>query len=265
MGDAWVAGRGAEVIFYNPAQIPVLRGSTLGVARFGGDATLGTFSTVGPWWKVWIGAGVQFLDYNRGQFPRVFAQPADLVRGGSINGSSLAATVSAAFRFKGFRIGASGKYVEERVFDGHSGSAGFDFGIAREVFRATFALAVQNLGGDLKIENQIGELPTRVTLGVASPSIRAGTFFDFAFTASVARERDGRIAPAGGAELIYEPVGGWYFVARAGARRVRQNAGEGESPVTFGGSFGLDRFWLDYAFQPYEGPGAAHRVAIRIQ
>jgi hypothetical protein len=35
--------------------------------------------------------------------------------------------------------------------------------------------------------------------------------------------------------------------------------------VTFGGSFGLDRFWLDYAFQPYKGPGAAHRLGIRIQ
>ena len=73
------------------------------------------------------------------------------------------------------------------------------------------------------------------------------------------------MCPGGGAELIYEPVGGWYFVARAGARRVRSEPGRAESPVSFGGSFGLDRFWLDYAFQPYKGPGAAHRVGIRIQ
>ena len=265
MGDAWVAGRGAEVIFYNPAQLPVLRGSAIGVARFGSTATLGTFSTVGPFGRIWIGAGVQYLDYQARPGFSIFGQPGELTLDGPYNASSLAATVSSAFRFKGVRFGVSGKYVEERIGGLQGGKAAFDFGVAREFFRGTFALSVQNVGSDVQLEADVSRLPTRVSFGVASPTIRVSTFFDFNFVASVARENDGRIVPAGGAELIYEPVGGWNFMVRAGARRVRKLLDRGESPVTVGGSFGLDRFWLDYAFQPYEGPGAAHRVSIRIQ
>lgn len=265
VGDAWVAGRGAEVLFYNPAQIGVLRGTTLSAQRFGDAATLGTLSTVGPFGKIWIGAGAQYLDYHAEPAAGLFTDPAGLTLRGPVNAASLAATVSAAFRFKGVRFGVGAKYVEERVGGARDNGAAFDFGAAREVRRATVALAVQNLGGDLELLGQEAELPTRVTLGVTSPSIRVSTFFDAGIALSVARERDGRIVPAGGAELIYEPVGGWYFVARAGARRVRSEPGRAESPVTFGGSFGLDRLWLDYAFQPYKGPGAAHRLGIRIQ
>jgi hypothetical protein len=96
--------------------------------------------------------------------------------------------------------------------------------------------------------------------------IRLGTYFDLVIAGAIARERDGRIVPGGGLELSYEPVGGWNFVARAGGRRVDDGPGPRESPVTLGGSFGLDRFWLDYAFQPSRnGGGASHRVGIRIQ
>jgi hypothetical protein len=262
VGDAWVAGRGAEVLFYNPAQIGVLRGSTISVQRFGDAATQGTLSTVGPFGKIWIGAGVQYLDYHASSF---FTPPGSLTLRGSVNAASMAATVAAAFRFKGVRFGVGAKYLEERVGGARGNGAAFDFGAAREVRRATVALAVQNLGADLDLPGQEAELPARVTLGLTSPSIRVSTFFDAGIALAVSREQDGRIVPAGGAELIYEPVGGWYFVARAGARRVRSGPERAESPVTFGGSFGLDRFWLDYAFQPYKGPGAAHRLGIRIQ
>ena len=265
VGDAWAAGRGAEVLFYNPAQIGVLRGTTISAQRFGDAATLGTLSTVGPFGKIWLGAGVQYLDYHAAPAAGVFTSPAGLTLRGPVNAASLAATVAAAFRFKGVRFGVGAKYVEERVGGARGNGAAFDLGAAREVRRATVALSVQNLGGDLELLGQDAELPTRVTLGLTSPSIRVSTFFDAGIALAVSREWDGRIVPGGGAELIYEPVGGWYFVARASARRVRSEPGRAESPVTFGGSFGLDRFWLDYAFQPYKGPGAAHRVGIRIQ
>jgi hypothetical protein len=265
VGDAWAAGRGAEVLFYNPAQIGVLRGTTISAQRFGDAATLGTLSTVGPFGRIWIGAGMQYLDYHAEPATGFYTDPAGLTSRGPVHAASMAATVAAAFRFKGVRFGVGAKYVEERVGAARDNGAAFDVGAAREVGRTTVALAVQNLGGDLEVLGQEAELPTRVTLGVASPTIRVSTFFDATIALAVSREQDGRIVPAGGAELFYEPVGGWYFVARAGARRVRSEPGRAEAPVTFGGSFGLDRFWLDYAFQPYKGPGAAHRLGIRIQ
>jgi len=264
LGNAYVAGRGSEVLFYNPAQIFVLRGSTLSVERFGSASTLGTLSTVGPFGKVWLGVGVQYLNYHTA-FSSFYTLPSALTLRGPINSSSAAATVAVALRWKGVRFGAAGKYVEERVGSIRDGGVAFDLGAAREVGRGTVGISVQNVGEDLELLGQPGDLPTRVTLGAALPPIFLGSYFDFTGFAAVSRERDGRIVPGAGVELIYQPVDGWTFIGRAGARRVRELAGRGESPITVGASFGLDRLWIDYAFQPYRGPGAAHRVAIRLQ
>ncbi len=267
LGNAFVAGRGAEVLFYNPAQMFVLRGTTLSVERFGSASTLGTLSTVGPFGKVWLGVGVQYLNYHTA-FSSLYTLPSALTLRGPINSSSAAATVAVALRWKGIRFGAAGKYVEERVHGDRGGVAAFDVGVARDVMRGTIGIVLQNIGEDLELLGQPGDLPTRVTLGAALPSILLSSYFDFTGFAAVSRERDGRIVPGAGVELIYQPVDGWTFIGRAGARRVRDVRDlpdRSESPVTLGASFGLDRLWIDYAFQPYRGPGSAHRVGIRIQ
>ncbi len=265
VGNAFTGGRGAEVLFYNPAQIGVLRGSTVSLARFGSSATLGTLSTVGPFGRVAIGAGVQYLDYESPVGASLYSSPGVLPVGGPLQSSSLAATVAASTRIRGVRFGLAAKYVQEYIGGLRDGGVAVDAGVAGEIGRTTFGLAVQNMGSGLEILGEPASLPTRVSLGVASPAITLGTYFDLAAFGSVSRERDGRITPAAGAELVYQPVSGWSVVARLGARRVDGGPGPLESPVSLGGSFGLDRFWLDYAFQPSRGSRATHRVGIRIQ
>ncbi len=266
LGNAFTAGQGADVLFYNPAQIGVLRGTTISLARFGSSATLGTLATVGPLGKIAIGAGVQYLDYETPSGPDFFIRPALLPLGGQLPSSSLAATVAASTRIKGIRVGVGAKYVQERIGSLDDGGLALDVGMAREVGRATVGLAVQNIGGGFDIRHvEFASLPTRVSLGVISPSVLLGSYVDLVVAAAVARERDGRIVPGAGIELLYQPVEGWYVVGRAGARRVEGGTKPRESPVTFGGSFGLDRFWIDYAFHPYRGASAAHRIGIRIQ
>ena len=264
-GNAFTAGRGAEALFYNPAQIGVLRGSTLSLARFGSSATLGTFATVGPLGRIAIGAGVQYLDYDSPAGATLYSRPGILPAGGPLQSSSLAATVAASTRIKGVRFGLAAKYVQEYIGGLRDGSVALDAGVAREFGRTTFGLAVQNMGSGLEILGEPARLPTRVSLGVASPTINLSSYFDLVAFGSVSRERDGRISPAAGAELFYQPVSGWTVVARAGARRVDGGPRPLESPLTLGGSFGLDRVWLDYAFQPSRGSRATHRVGIRIQ
>lgn len=265
VGNAFTAGRGAEVIFYNPAQIGILRGTTMSLARFGSSATQGVLSTVGPFGKVAIGAGVQYLDYESPVTSGLYSQPGILPVGGPLQSSSLAATVAASTRIKGLRLGVGGKYVQEYIGGLRDGGLALDVGVAREFGRATIGLAVQNIGSRIEILGETASLPTRVSLGVISPSIRLGSYFDLVIVAAAARERDGRIVPGGGLELFYQPVEGWYFVGRVGARRVEGGITPRESPVTLGGSFGLDRFWLDYALQPSRGSSATHRIGIRIQ
>jgi hypothetical protein len=265
VGNAFVAGRGSEVLFYNPAQMFILRGTTISVERFGSASTLGTLSTVGPFGKVSLGVGVQYLDYHALPAVPFFTQPAALTLQGPVNSSSLAATLALAVRWKGMRFGVAGKYLEEHIGELRDRGAAFDLGVARDVMRGTVGFSVQNFGSDLRLLDQEGALPTRVTLGAALPTILVSSYFDFTGFAAVSRERDGRIVPGAGVELIYQPVDGWTLIGRAGARRVRDLPVRAESPVTVGASFGLDRLWIDYAFQPYRGPGSAHRIAIRIQ
>jgi hypothetical protein len=264
-GNAFTAGRGAEVIFYNPAQIGVLRGTMISLARFGSSATQASLATVGPFGRVAIGAGVLYLEYESPAASSLYSRPGMLPAGGPLQSSSLAATLAASTRIKGIRFGIAGKYVQENIGGLRDGSLALDAGVAREFGRATFALAVQNIGSGIEIMGEPASLPTRVSLGAISPSIPLGTYFDLVAMASVSRERDGRIAPAAGAELLYQPVSGWTFIGRVGARRVEGGPGPLESPLALGGSFGLDRFWLDYAFQPSRGSPATHRIGIRIQ
>jgi hypothetical protein len=127
------------------------------------------------------------------------------------------------------------------------------------------ALTVQNLGAGLAILGFEADHPLRVTAGVASPAIRLGTFFDFAATAALSVELDGRVLPGGGAELIFEPVSGWTVSTRAGVRRRDELPFKSTWAPTAGASFGLDRFSLDYGFEPANGPGNTHRLGIRIQ
>jgi hypothetical protein len=264
-GNAFTAGRGAEVLFYNPAQIGILRGTTISLARFGSPATLGTLSTVGPFGKVALGAGIQYLNYGSPLGSSLYGRPGQLPEGGPFQSSSLAATVAASTRIKGLRVGVAGKYVQESLGGLRDDGLALDVGVAREIGRVTIGLAVQNIGDGIEILGQEASLPTRVSLGGISPSILLGSYFDLSFAAAISRERDGRIMPGAGVELAYQPVEGWYFVGRVGARRVEGGSRPLESPVTVGGSFGLDRLWLDYVFQPSRGSSATHRIGIRIQ
>ncbi len=264
LGDAFTAGRGAEVLFYNPANIAGTPGSTISLQRLGGASTLGTFSTIGPFTRFALGAGVQFLDYGAdpGSFP---SRVSDLTQRGSVDESSLAATVALQFPFMNLRMGVATKYVEEHRGSNRGSSIAYDVGVAREVSIVSIGFAVQNMGRDIQIGTQRAELPMRISLGAMIPRIRLGTFFDAGVAAAVSRTRDGTINPAGGAELIYNPVQGWTFVGRVGARRVSEGSSSAESPITVGGTFGLDRLSVDYVFAPFKGLGSAHRIAIRIQ
>ncbi len=267
MGNAFVAGRGPEALFYNPAQIGVQRGTAIAIQRFGSASTLGSFSTAGALGKVALAAGVQYLSYHTASGASFFTPPGLLTLGAGPGSSSLAAAVAGAIRWQGVRFGAAAKYVEERVLVARDGTGAVDLGAARDVGWLTVGLAVQNLGARLSYPSvtQTAKLPSRVTLGAAFSGASIGSYFDLGASAALSHERDGTIVPAGGVELTFEPVSGWTFTGRMGARRVNGSSSPSESPITLGASFGLDRFALDYAFEPYRGVGATHRIGIRIQ
>lgn len=264
LGDAFFAGRGSEVLFYNPAMIALQPGLTASAQRFGSASTLGAVSNVLAVASGAAGVGVQMLDFGDGAAsPR--ARVADLATRGPVSSSSLAAAVSVAGPpIKTVRIGLSAKYVEERIGTLKDGGAAFDVGAARDFFgRTTLAFSAQNLGGPLHIDGVTLDLPTRYTLGAAAFAPPLGTFFDLAASAALTYRRDGAWIPAGGVELSYVPLDGWAITGRMGARRVERAFGA--SPLTFGAGISFDRLSADYAYHALDGPGTTHRIGLRIR
>jgi hypothetical protein len=270
LGNAFAAGRGVEMLFYNPAQIGSARGSSLSYERFRSKSWLGGFVTAGALGRFPVAAGVQYLDFETDFFG--LTRPGDLTTEHPFRASSIVGSVGSGFSWKGFRWGAAVKYAEEHRLFTKAGQVLGDVGVARDFGRIGLGLALQNIGQDLVLAEQAGRIPTRLSVGAYMPTRRIATYFDLAMNAGVSLERSGRLMPGGGAELTWEPVGGWRVAARAGLRKVEGGA-PSESPFTFGGSFTLDRFSLDYAFVPYrrgspappEVGAAAHRIGIRIQ
>jgi hypothetical protein len=274
-GNAFTAGNGAEVLFYNPSRIVEERGTALSYQRFAPAASSGTLVTAGALGKVAVAAGWQYLEYE-GTTAQL-ATPGTLTTPAPLAASSLAATVGGALSWKGVSWGAALKFAEERRPASREGRLLLDAGASRAVGGIMLGIAVQNVGSDLVLDGQPAPLPTRVSVGAYLPPSRIGTYFDLAATAGVSRERGGTLVPGGGVEVTFEPVGGWRFAGRVGARRV-DGGRPAESPFTLGASFSLDRFSLDYAYVPYRMPdatalalytrlpgGAAHRIGIRIQ
>ncbi|MEJ7809955.1 MAG: hypothetical protein WKG32_05985 [Gemmatimonadaceae bacterium] len=260
MGNAFVAGRGSEMIFYNPAQLSSTPGLGVSVGRFGSASTAAARSASSALGAGGIGLGAQMLDYGAtsGATPRVGSA---LTTRGPEASASLAASLGAAYPFRGIRWGFAVKYAQERFPTSRGSRAAFDVGVAKDAGPVTLAVAAQNLGGGFRVGSSLLRLPRAVTAGFFGGALPMGAF-DLTAGASVSVRQGGRVTPAAGAELGYIPLDGWSVVGRVGVRRAEES---GPGIVTLGGGLGLDRLSLDYAYEAFDGPGGAHRVGIRIR
>jgi hypothetical protein len=256
LGGAYVAGDGPNAVFYNPAMVGSNHGSALTVERVGG-ATLAEFASTASVGRFAFGTGVRFLSRSDNGVANDSA---------SVAGGALVAGVALATQVRGVWIGGVANYVTPDLgTDG--GGAAFDVGASMREFGLRIGLSAQNLGRDLHDAGVPQALPTRVSLGASLPTTSISTYFDFAAAAALSWERGNGLVPKGGVELTYEPVSGWTFTGRAGVHRTVSRAGElRQSAVSLGGSFGVNAFSIDYAFQPGAAGGSAvHSVGIRVQ
>ncbi|MEO7358890.1 MAG: hypothetical protein ABI120_01085, partial [Gemmatimonadaceae bacterium] len=133
--------------------------------------------------------------------------------------------------------------------------------IGPSIGRGNLTFVVQNIGQGLRIGGAEGKLPTRA--GAGWGGARGFELFDVGYQTQLTVDRDGFVRPAGGVELSYVPIEGVALVARTGLRLPRET----DEPLATGG-FGItvDRFSLDYAFEPIRGGRpVSHRVGIRIK
>ena len=263
LGDAYVATRDVESLFYNPAQLVGGRtGAAASVQRFGDVGELGSLAGVTSLGSTaGVGVGVQFLGHDMGPGDYPLA-PGSLARDDELRGWSVAATLAGTIVFRGVRWGLGTKYVADLVDERGDGGFLVDVGAAKEIGPVSLGVAAQNLGVDFNVQSGgDGRLPTRITAGVASGGLPLGPF-DVSLLTSVAMRRDTRITPAAGAEFSWSPLDGITGFGRFGVHRPERGA---ESALSVGTGFTFDRLSVDYAFAGFEGPGSTHRLGLRIR
>jgi len=250
--------RDIESFLANPALAGQVAGTVAGMARYSAATllTLASSSSVGSF-NVAIGA--QYLDAHADAV-RVPLWSYSIIAGGPTPVGSAVGVLALATTFRGNRVGAAAKYLDERQGSGQDGTPSLDLGIARDIGRFTTGLSVQNIGAGIRHGGWRPQLPLRVSLGAATYGFVAGPF-DLGGSASVAVLPNGDVHPAGGLEIGYVPLDGYLFQARVGLRSPELRAMQ---PLSFGGSASLDRFTLDYAYEDWAG-GGAHRLALRVR
>ncbi|HVX41492.1 MAG TPA: hypothetical protein VHB25_18140 [Gemmatimonadaceae bacterium] len=295
LGNVGVAGRDDDVIFYNPAQVAVARGTSASYERYSATSSGGTVSSVTRLANSAIAIGASVVEYRTrtsvlaNEVSSIPFAMFPLDRGeslGSGGGDGVSAELTAGYArtLKGVRVGAAVKYAEDEVPAVRMQRAAFDVGVARDFGRDyALALAVQNIGPSASIScvihSETGHencavpaepytgpglrvpvnLPLRATLG-GSFAHEVGPF-DLLSTAGVSMLRTNVAIPAAGAELGYSWLDGYDVDLRAGLRRPLA----GEDAFTAGAGFTADRVSIDYALETFTGGRVGHRIGLRIR
>jgi XapX domain-containing protein len=248
MGNVAVAGRDDDVIFYNPAQLVVARGTTLSGERDSESLATGALSSAIAFSTGGVGVGATF---SRIDVPSPALNQVPL--------TSVVGTAAAAQVVKTVRVGIAAKYLGQQVSSQYESRTMFDVGLARG-FRQYFTggLAVQNIG--IAGRDLFGEAPVKATLG-ASGAAPAGPY-DVVFTAALSMDdHDHQVRPAGGGEIGWSWLNGYNVALRAGLRDPLP----GERAFTAGVGFVVDRVSVDYALETLAGSRVGQRIGVRVR
>lgn len=259
-GAFYTVGNDSDAVFHNPALIGGNGIIGASMQRFGSQSLLSTVSGAAEWSSASVAVGIQTLGYGAmdGGIGVLSHDARSLFASGSTGTSEVAVSVGYAREVRGIRAGITGKLVDQRLGGHHDATGAVDVGVAVGAGPARFALAVQNLGPGLTLDEVEVPLPFRVTAGGSTPAIPVGPL-DLGWSAAVSREADGTVVPGAGMEVAYWPVRGRTFTARVGVRRAPEGFGR---PVTLGGAFNGDRLAIDYAWQRFDGGEAVHRIGL---
>ncbi|MES2521973.1 MAG: hypothetical protein V4617_04660 [Gemmatimonadota bacterium] len=272
MANAGVASTDADALLYNPGMLSAARGASVSMQTYGSGGTGGAVATVTTLGSLFFGVGAQFVRWNVGPTQparederyreRLLGGGASLYAREGIPSSSTAITFGIARTIKGLRLGASAKFAEDRIGLSNDGTVAFDIGMMRSVGQVNLAITAQNLGFGTRLDGQESVLPRRLGVGFGGAGYALSEHWDLGAQAQLTMEND-FFRPAGGVELVYVPIEGVQFALRSGLRLPRES---NESLVTGGFGATLDRFSLDYAFEPFRnGFAVSHRVGVRIR
>lgn len=270
MGDANLASRDDDVIFYGPAQLAVARGTSVAAERYADRFATGSFSTTARLASGGIGIGAQIVEARNIDpclIPLPNGRPPTKIMTRSL------AVVGAAFPFKRFRFGVAGKYASEQPDNGRTEAFLVDAGVSRDFSLGDFApltaaFSFQSIAPDPTRAIELG-VPRRAILGFSSGGPLGPFDLGVALQGGVEHAGAGSVevknrpTVGGGIEVAYAWLDGYNFSLRAGARTAY--AYEVTRHFTAGAGLLLDRLALDYALEELTNARYAYRLGVRLR
>lgn len=276
MGNANLASRDDDVIFYGPSQLAVARGTSVAGERYFEKLASGTVATTSRLAAGGIGVGAQMIEgRNVGSCAQLPQLPNGTPPAQTLTRSL--AVVGGALPFKRYRIGVAGKYASEQADAGRQSEFLADVGVSRDFTLGDFvpltvALAAQSIGPDPTRAVALG-VPRQVSLGLSSGgpfgpldlglALQAGVEHNGNQAGNVLLLYRNRPLVRGGIEVGYTWLDGYNFSLRAGGRTA--SAYELNRHLTFGAGLVLDRVSVDYALEELREARYAHRVGLRLR
>ena len=271
MGNANLAGRDDDVIFYGPAQLAVARGTSVAAERYFDGLAGGTVATTSRLATGGIGVGAQIVEGKNSDACLQQPTPGQFLRVQTI--SRTQAVVGAAQTYKRYRVGVAAKYATEQTDNLRQSMFLADVGVSHDYSLGDFvpltvALAVQSTGGNPTDAFVLGA-PRTASLGVATGGPLGP--FDLALAIQAGVEHTGtdlsdvrnRPMVRGGLEVGYTWLDGYSVALRAGERTA--SWWDLTRHTTFGAGLVLDRFAFDYAAEHLTGSRFGNRFGIRLR
>ena len=257
MAEAYSAiARDPSAMYYNPAALSLSKTSQLILMRrewfhdvhsefIGASASISKLS---------FGLSINSTSANNIQLRETAGPPQ-----GMFDARNMAIGISAAFEIDpSLSIGATGKYLYEKILIDEASGVGFDFGgIYRTPWDFKLGFAVNNLGSANELRHESSQLPTLIRIGAAFEkdiSSLEGTITLASDVVSSPDEKKTHIHI--GAELDYRHA----FAIRTGFQ-----SGYESRNITTGIGLHYDAFRFDYAFVPMRYDlGATHAFSLGI-
>jgi hypothetical protein len=270
MGNANLAGRDDDVIFYGPAQLAVARGTSVAAERYLDGLASGTAATTSRLASGGIGVGAEIVEgKNSDACVQQFTPNGFAAR--TISRSE--AVVGAAQTYKRVHFGLAAKYATEDAEDQRLSRFLIDAGVSHDFTLGDFVpltavFSFQSIGGNPTDAAALG-VPRSASIGLASGGPLGA--FDLALMAQAGVEHSGagnvgiknRPLLRGGVELGYTWLDGYSIALRAGERTASDF--ELSRHTTIGAGLVLDRFAFDYALEQLAGSHVANRFGIRLR
>ncbi len=270
-GSFVLAGRDADLLFFNPALLERARGVEVTAQRWGRDGRVAGMAAGTEWLGGGAGLGLRTVEYRaplateappaRDAGERLAFSPED--GAATVGATESAVTAGYGRSLAGFRVGGTVSAVQVRWDQDGDETAVLDLGVARDLGWVTVGVSGGGIGPALRDDLPTGvrRVEKWVAAGAGTQAKAVGPL-DASGAVAVTLHEGTRVEAGGGVEVAWWPVQGRTLVGRVGLGGP--DVAEA-SRFSWGAGFLGDSFAVEYAWRDLGEVPALHVVSLRFR